>query len=94
MLYLFLACQPPSDSATPKTVDEARAEIKVDPPEISFGQVLENDTVAHMETVTVSNIGDSALELYGLALENTNASFCTGLSAGGSRPVHLLYSDL
>ena len=55
MLYLLLACQPPSDSAAPKVVDEVRAEIEVDPPEITFGQVVVNDPVAHTETVTVSN---------------------------------------
>lgn len=57
-------------------------DIEVTPVEVMFGPVQVDDTVAHVETVTVSNVGDGALEIYSLALENTEAPF--QLSAIGS----------
>lgn len=85
-LPLLLACQEYSVVQGKDVLvgDENTGEpdIEVSPPEIAFGQVAVNDTVAHVETVTVTNVGDGALELYGLALENTEAPFT--LSAIGS----------
>lgn len=57
-------------------------DIEVTPPEIAFKQVSVGDSVAHVETVTVSNVGDAPLEIYSIALEDPTQPFT--VSAIGS----------
>jgi hypothetical protein len=61
---------------------DGEPDIEVSPTEALFGPVAVNDTVAHVQNITVSNVGDASLEIYSLALEDTQAPF--ELSAIGS----------
>lgn len=85
-LALLVACQEYSVNEGKDVLQgddlSGEPDIEVAPPEVAFGQVSVGDTVAHVQTVTVSNIGDAALEINSLALEDTNAPF--QISAIGS----------
>lgn len=78
-LTLLLACQEyeVNNSKDVLNGDNTNGEpdIDVNPTEIAFGQVMVNDTVAHTETVTLTNVGDGPLEIYNVSLEDPNKPF-------------------
>lgn len=63
---------PSDDTGEPIDPNSPQPDIKVDPPEISFGWKLV-DCPADPQTITVSNIGDMDLDVTDIRLEGTGA---------------------
>lgn len=88
LLTLLLgACQSENEIITKDDVvgdvdDGTEPDINVDPVLVQFGQVPVEDTVAHIETILIQNIGEATLELYDIALEDPSAPY--SVSAVGS----------
>lgn len=76
----------PNDDVT----DEGAPEIRIEPPAIDFGSVDVGSTDLTIETITIYNDGDAALELYDMYLSDASAPFdftsagMVLLSPGGS----------
>lgn len=56
-------------------VDEGEPDIVVDPPSVDFGDVAVGTSDVPVETVTVSNVGDAALQISDLYLATSNTPF-------------------
>jgi len=75
-------------------------DIEVTPGEIAFGEVSVDDAVEHVETVTVSNLGDDALQIFSVALDNSQAPFTVSaigsvlVPPGGSTTFTVTYDPL
>lgn len=64
--------------------DGTAPDIQLDPTSIAFGQVAVGSGLATIETVTVSNLGDDALEIRDMWLENPDYGAVYTVSAIGS----------
>ena len=84
------------------STDEGAPDIEVDPGEIDFGSILVGSGLTDVRTVTVSNVGDAALEINNLTLANTELFEVYDLStigavlvpAGGSTTFTVAYTPL
>ncbi len=81
LLALLLgACQSENEILTKDEVvgdvgDDGEPDIDVTPTLVEFGQVPVEDTIAHIETVTIQNVGELSLEIVNIALEDASAPY-------------------
>ncbi|MDP2316256.1 MAG: choice-of-anchor D domain-containing protein [Pseudomonadota bacterium] len=88
LLLLLAACNDyeikGSDELINGNETEGAPDIAVDPTLIAFGQVGVGTGIATIETVTITNEGDEALEIHGLSLENPELLAVYTISAIGA----------